>query len=127
MSYIHGYDPDTLREITDSRECQERLDEIGSQRSLHALLERVWLLKVLDRFDEALAISEQSVRRWVAQADADDGVRGGLTSSEQSELVVLRREKRRLEMENEILRRAAAFFAKARSQNDVPAGPGVGC
>ncbi|MDU0366439.1 hypothetical protein AB0O16_01345 [Microbacterium sp. NPDC089180] len=62
MSYIHGYDPDTLREITDSRECQERLDEIGSQRSLHALLERVWLLKVLDRFDEALAVSEQSVR-----------------------------------------------------------------
>jgi len=58
VSYIHGYDPDTLREVTDSRECAERLEEIGSQRSLHALLERVWLLKVLDRFDEALAISE---------------------------------------------------------------------
>ena len=41
MSYIHGYDPDTLREVTDSRECAERLEEIGSQRSLHALLERV--------------------------------------------------------------------------------------
>jgi len=34
-----------------------------------------------------------------------------LTSSEQNELVQLRREKRRLEMENEILRRAAAYFA----------------
>lgn len=62
MSYIHGYDPDTLREITDSRECAERLEEIGSQRSLPALLERTWLLKVLDRFDEALTVSEQSVR-----------------------------------------------------------------
>ncbi|TXK15941.1 tetratricopeptide repeat protein [Microbacterium wangchenii] len=62
MSYIRGYDPDTLREIVDLRECEERLDEIGPQRSLPALLERVWLLKVLGRLDEALVISEQSVR-----------------------------------------------------------------
>ena len=56
-------------------------------------------------------ISVESVRRWVRQADIDDGVVDGPTSSEQSELVRLRREKRRLEMENEILRRAAAYFA----------------
>ena len=37
MSYIHGYDPDTLREITDSRECAERLEEIGSQRGRIAI------------------------------------------------------------------------------------------
>jgi len=62
MSYIRGYDPETLREIVDLRECEERLNEIGSQRSLPALLERVWLLKVLGRLDEALSISDQSVR-----------------------------------------------------------------
>lgn len=62
MSYIKGYDPDTLREIVDPRRCKERLDEIGEQRSLPALLERVWLLKVLDRLDESLVLSEQSVR-----------------------------------------------------------------
>ncbi len=56
-------------------------------------------------------VSEESVRRWVRQADIDDGVRDGQTSAEQSELVQLRRDKRRLEMENEILRRAAAYFA----------------
>lgn len=56
-------------------------------------------------------VSEASVRRWMRQADIDDGIKGGQTSSEQSELVQLRREKRRLEMENEILRRAAAYFA----------------
>ena len=56
-------------------------------------------------------ISVESVRRWVRQADVDDGVVDGQTSSEQNELVQLRREKRRLEMENEILRRAAAYFA----------------
>lgn len=62
MSYIHGYDPQTLREIVRPRECRERLDELGDQRSLPALLERVWLLKVLDQLDEALEVSEQSVR-----------------------------------------------------------------
>jgi transposase-like protein len=57
-------------------------------------------------------ISVESVRRWVRQADIDDGVVEGQTSSEQTELVQLRRKARRLEMENEILRRAAAYFAR---------------
>ncbi len=62
MSYIRGYDPDTLREKVDPRQCRDRLAEIGEQRSLPALLERVWLLKVLDRIEDALVVSEQSVR-----------------------------------------------------------------
>jgi transposase-like protein len=57
-------------------------------------------------------IAPESVRRWMRQADIDDGVQDGQTSAEQSELVQLRRKARRLEMENEILRRAAAYFAK---------------
>jgi transposase-like protein len=48
----------------------------------------------------------------VRQADIDDGVVDGQTSTEQTELVQLRRKARRLEMENEILRRAAAYFAQ---------------
>ena len=55
-------------------------------------------------------ISVESVRRWVRQSDVDDGVIDGQSTSEQNELVVLRREKRRLEMENEILRRGACQF-----------------
>lgn len=57
-------------------------------------------------------VSEESVRRWMRQADIDDGIKGGLTSAEQAEIVQLRRTNRRLEMENEILRRAAAYFAR---------------
>ncbi len=57
-------------------------------------------------------VAEESVRRWMRQADIDDGIKDGLTTAEQAEIVQLRREKRRLEMENEILRRAAAYFAK---------------
>jgi tetratricopeptide (TPR) repeat protein len=63
VSYIHGYDPDTLREIVDVSECKERLDELGDRRSLPSLLERVWLLKVLGKLDDALAVSELSVRQ----------------------------------------------------------------
>ena len=54
-------------------------------------------------------IAQESERRWVRQADVVDGIVAGQTSTEQSELVQLRRRMRRLEMENEILRRAAYF------------------
>jgi transposase len=49
----------------------------------------------------------------VAQADADErGSQTRLTSAEKAELVELRRDKRRLELEVEILKRAAAYFAR---------------
>lgn len=62
MSFIQGYDSETLREQVDTVACAERLVEIESQRSLPSLLERVWLLKVLDQLDDALALSEEAVR-----------------------------------------------------------------
>ena len=58
------------------------------------------------------AVSLESVRRWKRQAECDDGIKDGLTTAEQAELVQLRRRTRRLEQENEILRRATAYFAK---------------
>jgi tetratricopeptide (TPR) repeat protein len=63
VSYIKGYDPETLREIVDTRQCASRLEDIAGQRSLPALLEQVWLLKVLDRLDEALDVAEHAVRQ----------------------------------------------------------------
>jgi transposase-like protein len=59
-----------------------------------------------------LGISESCLRNWMAQADADDGRPDRLTSAEKKELAELRRRNRQLEMENEILKRAAAYFAK---------------
>jgi transposase-like protein len=60
-----------------------------------------------------LGISESCLRNWMAQADADDGNdTDRLTSKELAELAELRRDKRRLEVENEILKRAAAYFAR---------------
>jgi hypothetical protein len=51
------------------------------------------------------------LRRWTAKADIEDGRRGP-TNDDQTELVELRRKLRVAEMENEILRRAAAYFAR---------------
>jgi transposase-like protein len=60
-----------------------------------------------------LRISESCLRNWVAQADADErGSQTRLTGAEKAELVELRRDKRRLELEVEILKRAAAYFAR---------------
>jgi transposase len=57
-------------------------------------------------------ISESCLHRWVKLADIEDGVRPGATASESAELRELRKRNRLLEQENEILRRAAAYFAK---------------
>jgi transposase len=59
-----------------------------------------------------LGISESCLRRWMDQADVDQGVKEGLSSTERRELVELRRRNRVLEMEVEILKRASAFFAR---------------
>jgi transposase-like protein len=59
-----------------------------------------------------LAICDQTLHNWLKQADIDAGRREGLTTEERAELVRLRRANRVLEMENEILKRAAAYFAR---------------
>jgi transposase-like protein len=59
-----------------------------------------------------LGISESCLRNWVAKADIDEGRKEGVSSAERSELMELRRKLRVSEMENEILRRAAAYFAR---------------
>ena len=59
-----------------------------------------------------LGISRSCLQNWMAQADIDDGARPGVSSKDKEEIAALRRENRRLEMENEILKRAAAYFAR---------------
>ncbi len=48
----------------------------------------------------------------MAKADIEEGRREGVTAAERAETVALRRRVRTLEMENEVLRRAAAYFAR---------------
>ncbi len=61
----------------------------------------------------------QTIHNWVAQADRDEGRRhDGVTSAEREELSRLRRENRRLKQEQEILKKAAAWFA--RETDSIP-------
>ena len=59
-----------------------------------------------------LDLSETAVRRWLAQAEIDEGRRDGLTTAEREELGRLRREVRVLREERDILKKAAAYFAQ---------------
>lgn len=61
-----------------------------------------------------LDLTESALRNWVARARADrtKGKSGGLTTVEREELVRLRRENRQLRLERDVLKKAAAFFAK---------------
>ena len=73
--------------------------------------------KPIPQVARELGMSESGLRRWLAQADIDEGKREGLSTAEREELSRLRRENRVLRMERDLLSRAAAFFA---SENVLP-------
>jgi transposase len=69
--------------------------------------------RTIRQVTEDFDLTETAVRQWVKQAELDAGTRSdGLTSDEQAELAALRRENRRLREDNDILKRATAFFAR---------------
>jgi transposase len=70
--------------------------------------------KSIPQVSRDLDLTETAVREWVRQAqiNAGKGAPGALTTTEKEELARLRRENRELRMERELLKKAAAFFAK---------------
>lgn len=80
--------------------------------------EAVRLCRVGDRSVPQVAkdldLTETALRSWVRQADVDlgNGPPEALTTAERQELQQLRRENKRLQMERDILKAAATFFAK---------------
>ena len=77
------------------------------------LIELVRAGRTPEELAEKFEPTAQSIRNWVAQADRDDGRRqDGLTTDEREELRRLRREVKTLREEREILKKAAAWFAR---------------
>ena len=65
--------------------------------------------------------TEQTIRNWVKQADLDEGLRSdGLTTEAREEMRRLKRDVKRLRMERDILKKAAAWFA--RESGSIPGG-----
>src|SRR5690606_12110973 len=60
-----------------------------------------------------IGCTTEALRRWVRQAERDQGHRAGLSTTERERLKTLERENRELKRANEILRKASAFFAQA--------------
>jgi transposase len=60
-----------------------------------------------------IGCTPETLRKWVRKTEVDTGRRGGLTSDDRARIKELERENRELQRSNEILRKAAAFFAQA--------------
>ena len=59
---------------------------------------------------QQLGLQRETLRRWVIEAEVEDGLRPGVTKSERERITDLERENRELRRANEILKSAAAFF-----------------
>jgi transposase len=60
-----------------------------------------------------MGCAAETLRKWVRRTERDSEQRGGVSGSEHDQLKELERENRELKRANEILRKAAAFFAQA--------------
>lgn len=69
-------------------------------------------VKPIAQVAKDLGVSDSCLRGWIARADIDAGTKSGVNTDERAEPVRLRREIRTLALENEILKRAAAYFAR---------------
>jgi transposase len=99
MSRVSRYSPEVRERAV--RLVMEQQAEHGSQ----------WA--AMSSIASKIGCTPESLRKWVRQAERDAGKRSGLSSSETERLKDLERENRELKRANEILRKAAAFFAQA--------------
>ena len=67
---------------------------------------------VVTRVAGQLGLGSETLRKWVKQAQIDEGERQGVTSEEHRRIAELERENRELRRANEILKAAASFFAR---------------
>ncbi len=100
----------------------EEQEPVRSRRSFTEEFKRDAVALVIDEgrrvidVARSLGIGEGTLGNWVRQARVDRGDRAGVTTTERTELVELRRENARLRMERDLLKRATAFWVKESGQ-----------
>jgi transposase len=99
-----------MAETTRSRRARRQFDDDFKAQAVRLVLDEG---KSVGAVARDLDLTATALREWVKRARADRTKgRTGLTSAEREELVQLRKENRQLRLEREILKNAAAFFAK---------------
>jgi transposase-like protein len=93
----------------------KRISDEVRARAVRLVLDHVQEYPTLTAATIAVAkkegVARESVRRWIAQSQVDDGKRDGLTSVERAEIKELKAKVKRLEEDNAILKAATIFFA----------------
>jgi transposase len=99
-----------MANTTRSRRPRRRFDDDFKAQAARLVLDEG---KSVGAVARDLDLTETALREWVKRARADrTNGRTGLTTAEREELARLRKENRELRTEREILKKAAAFFAK---------------
>ena len=100
----------TMAETTKPRHLRRQFDEEFKAGAVRLVLDEG---HTVGRVARDLDLTESALRNWVdhARADRTKG-RTGVTTEERDELRRLRKENRRLRVERDVLKKAAAFFAK---------------
>jgi transposase len=99
-----------MSETTRRRRPRRQFDDDFKAQAVRLVLDEG---KTVGRVARDLDLTETALRTWVKHAAADrTHGRTGLTTAEREELARLRKEVRELRTEREILKKAAAFFAK---------------
>jgi transposase len=99
-----------MAETTKGRRPRRQFDEEFKTQAVRLVVDDG---KTIGAVARDLDLTESALRHWVERARADrTGGRTGLTTAEREELARLRKENRELRSERDILKKAAAFFAK---------------
>ena len=93
------------------RKYPEELRERATRLAVEARRDPALAGGAIKRIADQLGVHPEALRAWVKQAETDEGVRPGTTSTDAVRLAELERENRELRRANQILKSAASFFA----------------
>jgi transposase len=108
-------------DIPEELKTKENVQMTQKKRQIFTEEQKAEAVRIVEKSDksihqvtEEMGLSESALRRWIKQAQSNQQPvsAGELTSAERKELITLRRDLKRVEMERDFLKKVATFFAK---------------